>query len=76
MVRRGSQGHRKPEYRCSLGNIEDSQDNELDAIFGDNSRKTVGQLQEQELAPSDRQEGTQPLSQDSLLTCTNVLVRP
>ena len=35
MVRRGSQGHRKPEYRCSLINIEDSQDHELDAILGE-----------------------------------------
>ena len=35
MVRRGSQGQRKPEYRCSLINIEDSQDHELDAILGE-----------------------------------------
>ena len=35
VVRRGSQGQRKPEYRCSLINIEDSQDHELDAILGE-----------------------------------------
>ena len=35
VLRRSGQQHRKQEYRCSLINIEDSQDHELDAILGE-----------------------------------------
>ena len=34
-MRRSGQQQRKQEYRCSLINIEDSQDHELDAILGE-----------------------------------------
>ena len=34
-MRRSAQQPRKQEYRCSLINIEDSQDHELDAILGE-----------------------------------------
>ena len=35
VLRRSAQQPRKQEYRCSLINIEDSQDHELDAILGE-----------------------------------------